>query len=68
MTVRPPLPGISRLRHWGRRIVRAYQLCCAREDARVRHVVIPAGVWVCQHCPHFSFDATRLRDHLAYAH
>ena len=38
-----------------RRAVHAYQLHCAREDARLRGIVVPLGVWVCG-CRHVSLD------------
>jgi len=60
---RPPL------RRWVRKIARAYTLLCAREDARVLHLVIPSGVWVCGQCTHATFfDFARFRAHLAYSH
>jgi hypothetical protein len=51
-----------------RKIVRAYDLLCAREDAHAWNLVIPAGVWLCQRCPHVTFDIARLNDHYRYAH
>jgi hypothetical protein len=52
----------------GRRLSRAYHLWCARDDARSHGLVVPAGVWVCAHCPRVTFDAVRLRQHVAGAH
>jgi len=49
-------------------MVRAYHLLCAREDARSWDFVIPAGAWLCQRCPHVTFDVARLTDHYRYAH
>jgi hypothetical protein len=60
---------MAAVRRWGRKIVRAYHLRCAREDARKWQLIIPAGVWVCQHCPHVTFfDVARLRSHYAHVH
>jgi hypothetical protein len=56
------------LRHWQRRVSLVYHLRCAREDARVRNIAAPIGVWVCEHCPHMSFSRPGLNDHLAHAH
>ena len=64
----PAVPLLASLRRWGHKIARAYSIVCAREDARKWQLVIPAGVWVCQHCPHVTFDAVRLRAHYAVAH
>lgn len=50
------------------RISRAYHLWCARDDVRRQGLVVPAGVWVCEHCPRMTFDAVRLRQHVAGAH
>jgi hypothetical protein len=62
MTVATPL------RRWGHKIARAYSIVCAREDARRIQLIIPAGAWVCQHCPHVTFDAVRLRAHYICEH
>lgn len=53
---------------WRRRVARAYVLRCAREDARVRNIVVPVGVWACDLCPHVSLDALSFRNHLAGMH
>lgn len=58
----------SPLRRCLRKIARTYRLMCAREDARALNLVIPAGVWLCQRCPHVTFDIARLNDHYRYAH
>jgi ribosomal protein L37AE/L43A len=50
------------------RIGRAYHLLCAREDVRRRGLVVPAGVWLCEHCHQVSLDVVRLRQHVAGAH
>jgi len=50
-----------------RRVVRAYQLHCAREDARVRGIVVPLGVWVCG-CRHVSLDRLAFVRHLGEVH
>lgn len=39
-----------------RRLIRAYHLACAREDARLRGVRVPTGVWLCEHCRLVLFD------------
>lgn len=54
-------------RSW-RKTVRAYVLLCAREDAKRWQLVIPAGAWLCQRCPHVSFDVARFREHYLFAH
>ena len=51
-----------------RRISRAYHLWCARDDLRRQGIVVPAGVWVCAHCPRMTFDAVRLSQHVALSH
>jgi hypothetical protein len=51
-----------------RRLARAYHLHCAREDVRRHGLVVPAGVWICQHCPKFSFDAGLLGQHMVFDH
>ncbi|HEY2041134.1 MAG TPA: hypothetical protein VGH11_00565 [Jatrophihabitans sp.] len=40
-------------RPW-RRLALVYRLHCAREDAKLRNIVAPVGIWVCEHCPHVS--------------
>jgi ribosomal protein L37AE/L43A len=60
--------GLATLRHWCAKIARAYHFHCAREDASRWHLTIPAGVWLCQHCPQVTFDVARLRDHYAFDH
>ena len=50
------------------RLATAYRLHCAREDAKLRNLVTPIGVWVCQHCPHVSLSTDGYLDHLAAAH
>jgi hypothetical protein len=39
-----------------RRLVRAYRLCCAREDARLLGLRTPEGVWTCAPCRLAFFD------------
>jgi hypothetical protein len=56
------------LRRWRRRVVLAYHLRCAREDARARNIATPIGVWVCEHCPHVSLSLPGLHSHRADAH
>ena len=51
-----------------RRLVRAYHQMCARDDVRRHGLVVPAGVWLCHHCPQVSLDITRLRQHVAGVH
>jgi len=60
--------AVSPVRRGLRKMVRAYHLLCAREDARSWDFVIPAGAWLCQRCPHVTFDVARLTDHYRYAH
>jgi hypothetical protein len=50
-----------------RRVVRRYQLHCAREDARRRGIVVPLGVWVCG-CQHVSLDRLAFVRHLGEVH
>lgn len=50
-----------------RRVVRRYQLHCAREDARARGIVVPLGVWVCG-CDHVSLDRLAFVRHLGEVH
>ncbi|MCW2493811.1 MAG: hypothetical protein QOH56_745 [Pseudonocardiales bacterium] len=56
------------MRRWTRLALRAYHLHCAREDARVRHLVVPLGVWVCEHCRHVSLNLHSFNSHRADAH
>ncbi|HJQ02651.1 MAG TPA: hypothetical protein VJ851_13710 [Jatrophihabitans sp.] len=51
-----------------RRLALAYRLHCAREDAKLRNIVTPIGVWVCAHCPHVSLSSGAYVAHLAGAH
>jgi hypothetical protein len=53
---------------WRHRLVRAYELRCAREDLHVRNLVVPAGVWACHACSHVSLSLTSFKSHLAEAH
>lgn len=50
-----------------RRVRRVYELHCAREDARVRGIVVPLGVWVCN-CEHVSLDRLAFVRHLGEVH
>jgi hypothetical protein len=59
---------MNQLRRVPGRLRRAYQLHCAREDARLRHIITPAGVWVCHHCPQVSLTQLAFTSHLAAAH
>jgi ribosomal protein L37AE/L43A len=54
-------------RPW-RRLALAYRLHCAREDAKLRRMVTPIGVWVCEHCPQVSLSTGAYLAHLAGAH
>jgi hypothetical protein len=56
------------VRRWRRRLVRAYHLRCAREDAHVRNLVVPPGVWACHACPHVSLTVVSFKSHLADGH
>jgi hypothetical protein len=53
---------------WRRQLVRAYELRCAREDAHVRNLVVPRGVWACHACPHVSLNLASFKHHLADVH
>jgi hypothetical protein len=56
------------LRRLWRRVKLAYHVRCAREDARVRNIMTPIGVWVCDHCPHVSLSQLAFQNHLVGAH
>jgi hypothetical protein len=58
---------VSRVRRLLDRARRAYYLHCAREDARLRGIVVPVGVWVCQ-CRHVSLDRLAFVDHSVVCH
>ena len=53
---------------WRSRLSRAYHLFCAREDLRRSGLSVPAGLWLCEHCPWMTFEAARLRQHAATSH
>jgi hypothetical protein len=55
---------MTRLLRWAGR---AYHLHCAREDARLRGIVVPLGVWVCD-CRHVSLDRLAFVHHLGEVH
>jgi hypothetical protein len=55
------------IRSW-RRLALAYRLHCAREDAKLRKLVVPIGVWVCEHCPQVSLSTGAHLAHHAHAH
>jgi hypothetical protein len=55
------------VRPW-RRVVLAYRLRCAREDARIRGIIAPVGIWVCHHCPQVSFSQYAHTSHVAGLH
>ncbi|SDJ46812.1 hypothetical protein SAMN05444157_3508 [Frankineae bacterium MT45] len=59
---------MTTLRRWRHRVVRAYQLACARQDARSRNIITPLGVWACEHCPQVSLTQFAFRTHLANLH
>ncbi|SOD74937.1 hypothetical protein SAMN05892883_4131 [Jatrophihabitans sp. GAS493] len=59
---------MTNLRRWRHRVTRAYQLSCARQDARSRNMVTPLGVWACQHCPHVSLTLFAFRTHISSLH
>ena len=54
-------------RPW-RRFALMYRLHCAREDAKLRKIVAPVGVWVCEHCRQVSLTTGAHRAHRAGAH
>jgi hypothetical protein len=56
------------LRATRRRLTRTYHMWCAREDARRHGLIVPAGVWLCAHCPQVRFDAGLLRQHMSAQH
>jgi hypothetical protein len=51
-----------------RRVSLTYHLLCAREDARVRNLTTPSGIWACYHCPHVSLDHLNFSRHLVGVH
>jgi hypothetical protein len=51
-----------------RRLTLTYQLRCAREDARSRHILTPLGVWACEHCRHVSLNLNAFNSHLMAVH
>jgi hypothetical protein len=66
-------PGVVRrwkppTSHLWRRLKLAYDLRCARDDARSRHLITPTGVWACHHCEHVSLDQRTFREHISGVH
>jgi hypothetical protein len=53
---------MSVIRAW-RRVRRAYQLACAREDAGRLGLVVPDGVWFCAPCRTAMFDGLEMLLH-----
>lgn len=51
-----------------RRLVRAYQHRCAREDVRRLRLAEPLGVWLCDRCNHVALTAYTWGEHLIFAH
>jgi hypothetical protein len=49
-------------RTW-RRLRRAYQLACAREDARALGLAVPDGVWFCAPCRKAMLDGLEMLLH-----
>ena len=56
------------LRRAWRRVALCYHVRCAREDARVRNITTPLGVWVCEHCREVSLSQHAFNDHVTAAH
>ncbi|GAA4157327.1 hypothetical protein [Actinomadura keratinilytica] len=54
-------------RYW-RRMVRAYHLACARDDAAAHGVSVPSGVWVCHVCELPVLKMTTLVRHVRSEH
>ncbi|MBX6767038.1 MAG: hypothetical protein IRY90_07795 [Actinomadura rubrobrunea] len=54
-------------RFW-RRMVRAYHLACARDDAAARGVSAPTGVYVCEFCEMPVLKMTTLLKHVRAEH
>lgn len=50
------------------RLTLAYQLRCARDDARARQIRTPLGVWVCHLCRDVSLSSIAFNKHLASVH
>jgi hypothetical protein len=59
---------MEHVRRLRRRLVLAYRLRCARDDARLRHITTPTGVWACHHCPHTSLNKLAFTTHLSAVH
>jgi hypothetical protein len=47
----------------GRRLRRAYQVACAREDAKRLGVAVPDGVWFCAPCRVAMLDGLEMLLH-----
>jgi hypothetical protein len=47
-----------------RRVVRAYQLACARDDVAGHGLTVPSGVWVCGRCQRALLELVALREHM----
>ncbi len=53
--------ALGRLR---RRIVLAYQLTCARDDARARGLQAPSGIWFCDCCREVWWEKASFDRHM----
>jgi hypothetical protein len=51
-----------------RRIVRAYQVACARDDVAGHGLTVPTGVWVCGRCQRALLEFAALREHFRTEH
>jgi GPR1/FUN34/yaaH family len=51
-----------------RRLVLAYGVRCARDDARQRQIRTPLGVWACHLCEHVSLNIASFDAHLVHVH
>jgi hypothetical protein len=51
-----------------RRLVRAYQVACARDDVAGHGLIVPSGVWVCERCQHALLELAALREHFRTEH
>jgi hypothetical protein len=51
-----------------RRLKRAYQTACARDDVAGHGLTVPSGVWVCVRCQRGLLELAALREHFRTEH
>ena len=49
-------------------LVRAYRLACAHDDAIIRGLTVPTGIWTCRRCQRVLLELTAFREHLRVEH